>query len=415
MPAVIEADSLGRRYRHGISNSGPLTWKKLLSNRWPRRGTQPLWALRDVTFSVGSGRSLGLVGPNGAGKSTLLKLIGGIGLPDEGTLAVRGRVAALFELGQDFHPELSGRDNALAAGVVAGLTRKEMLARLPDVIEYAGLARFIDSPLRIYSSGMRARLAFAVAIHTDPEVLLVDEALAVGDVGFQRRCRDSMRDLRAAGVTIVVASHSVEEVRALCDEVLWLRAGRAVASGTPDEVLQRYEQITTQETELLTPQHGEASHTPQGVLLELRRNRFGTQEASIEVVRLLGAFDLEHPAVPSGSPLRVEVVASIPEHLQPAAISLKLVRQADGLVCLDSSTTATAGSGQVTMRADIERLDLTPALYSFDVGLYSADWDRTYDFHKAAYDLQVTGGGPSSAVWAPPVSWMAGETSAEPV
>lgn len=413
MPPVIEAVSVGRRYRHGVSPSGPLTWRKLLSNRGPRRGLQPVWALREVSFSVEAGRSLGLVGPNGAGKSTLLRLIGGIGRPDEGRLEVNGRVAALFELGQDFHPELTGRANAITAGVIAGFTRKEMLQRLPAVMEYADLGRFIDSPLRIYSSGMKARLAFAVAIHTDPDVLLVDEALAVGDVGFQRRCLESMRGLRAAGVTIVVASHSVDEVRAICDHVMWLQAGSVVTSGPPDEVIRRYEEITARRTELLTPHHGDGTPTAQGVRLELHKNRFGTQEARIDSVRLLGPWPEDHSAGLTGSPLRVEVLASVPEHLQPAALSVKLIRRRDGLMCLDTSTTVSASTDLVRVTAGIERLDLSPGEYSFDVGLFSEDWDRTYDFHKAAYELQVTGPGPAGALWAPPVGWTVEDASAD--
>jgi lipopolysaccharide transport system ATP-binding protein len=411
VPPVIEALSLGRRYRRGISQSGPLTWRKLLSNRGPRRGLHPVWALRDVSFSVEAGSSLGLVGPNGAGKSTLLRLIGGIGLPDEGSLEVRGRVAALFELGQDFHPELTGRDNAITAGVIAGFSRKDMLQRLPRVIEYADLGRFIDSPVRIYSSGMKARLAFAVAIHTAPDVLLVDEALAVGDAGFQRRCQESMRELRAAGVTILVASHSVQEVRALCDDVLWLQAGRVIASGTPDEVLRLYEEITARQTKLLTPSHGEDVRTPQGVRLELHANRFGTQEARIEAVRLLDPLGADGSAARTGSPLRVEVVASVPERLQPAAISLKLIRRSDGLTFLDTSTVVSTGADLVRVAADFERLDLAPGLYSFDVGLFSGDWDRTYDFHKGAYELNVTGSGPPDAIWAPPIGWTVQDAS----
>lgn len=412
MPPVIEAVSVGRRYRHGITESGPLTWRKLVSSRRPTRGLHPVWALRDVSFSVDGGRSLGLVGPNGAGKSTLLRLIGGVGLPDEGCLEVRGRVAALFELGQDFHPELTGRDNAITAGVVAGFSRKEMLERLPSVVEYAGLERFIDSPLRIYSSGMKARLAFAVAIHTAPDVLLVDEALAVGDVGFQRRCHESMRALRAAGVTIIVASHSVQEVRALCDDVLWLQAGRVVATGSPDEVLRRYEETTSRRTELLTPHHGDDLLTPQGLRLELHKNRFGTQEATIDAVRLLDPYCEDGSATQAGSSLRVEVLASIPEHCRPAAISLKLCRRVDGVTCLDTSTTVCTGRELVRVVADIDRLDLSPGFYSFDVGLFSGDWGRTYDFHKEAYELEVRGNGPVDAVWAPPVGWTVEDASA---
>lgn len=411
MTPAIEGVDVGRRYRHGVAGAVPLTWKRLLSSRRPSRNLQPIWALRHLDFSVPTGRSLGLIGPNGAGKSTLLQLLGGIGQPDEGRLDVRGRVSALFDLGQDFHPELTGRDNAQVAGVIAGFTRKDIQRRLPDMIEFAGLGQFIDSPLRVYSSGMKARLAFAVAIHTEPEVMLIDEVLAVGDIGFQRRCTQRIKDLRGAGVTIVVASHSVYEVRSLCDEVLWLRAGRVIASGSPDEVLDRYAEITSEETRLLTPAPSDEFPIPGGTRLDLRQNRFGTQEATVDRVRILDSWGRHRADVPTSTPIRIEVLASVPPDLGRVNLSIKLIRRRDGLVCLDTSTQVSPNTEAVETTADIERLDLAPGDYAFDVGLYTDDWDRTLDLHKAAYRLEVTGPGPAEAVLAPPVAWTVGEVS----
>jgi lipopolysaccharide transport system ATP-binding protein len=404
LAGMIEARDLGRRYRHGVAESGPLTWKKLLSKRGRRGDLLPVWALRHLDFDVHTGQSLGLVGPNGAGKSTLLKLIGAIGLPDEGQLRVRGRVAALFELGQDFHPDLTGRDNIRTAGLIAGFARREVQRRLPDVIEFAGLGPFIDSPLRVYSSGMKARLAFAVAIHNEPDILLVDEVLAVGDVGFQRRCAERIGTLRAAGVTIVVASHSVDEVRSLCDEVMWLRGGRVVATGPPDQVLQRYTEATTQETRLLTPAPAQAG-TPRDSHLGLHENRFGTQEATIDSFRILDSRGQERAEFPTEAALHLEIVGSVPVALQPVNISVRVIRRRDGVGCLDSSTRVMSTSAEIRVTADIERVDLAPGDYGVDVGLYSHDWDRTLDFHTGAYSLKVVGAGPTDAIWAPPVGW----------
>ena len=405
MESVVEAVDVGRRYRHGVTGSEPLTWKKLLSNRRPNRSLEPIWALRHVDFSLSSGRSLGLVGPNGAGKSSMLQLLGGIGLPDEGKIKVKGRVSALFDLGQDFHPELTGRDNARIAGVIAGLTRREVQRRMPEIIDFAGLGRFIDSPLRVYSTGMKARLAFAVAIHTEPEILLVDEVLAVGDIGFQRRCHQRIRDLRGSGVTIVVASHSVDEVRSLCDEVLWLRGGRVIATGPPDDVLDRYSEVTSEETRLLTPLSTDDSRRAGDVRLDLHENRFGTQEATIDSFRILDCWGVERSSMPTSASIRVEIAARVPLEFQQVNFSVKLGRRRDGLVCLDTSTQVAPATGSTVAIAEIGRLDLAPGDYAFDVGLYTEDWDRTLDFHKAAYRLQVTGPGPADAVMAPPVDW----------
>lgn len=411
MGSVVEAVDVGRRYRHGVTGPETLTWKKLLSNRRPNRSLEPIWAVRHVDFALSAGRSLGLVGPNGAGKSTMLQLLGGIGLPDEGEIKVKGRVSALFDLGQDFHPELTGRDNARIAGVIAGFTRKEVQRRMPDITDFAGLGRFIDSPLRVYSTGMKARLAFAVAIHAEPEILLVDEVLAVGDIGFQRRCTQRIKELRGAGVTIVVASHSVEEVRSLCDEVMWLRGGRVIAIGSPDEVLDRYSEVTSEETRLLTPLSTDGSGPAGSVKLDLHENRFGTQEATIDLFRILDCWDQERSSLPTSSSVRIEITASVPLDFQQVNLSIKLVRRRDGLVCLDTSTQVTPMTGSTEAVADIGRLDLAPGDYAFDVGVYTEDWDRTLDFHKAAYRLQVTGPGPADAVMAPPVDWTIADHS----
>ena len=405
MASAVEAVDVGRRYRHGIACEEPLTWRSLLSNRRPNRRLQPIWALRHVDFALPWGSSLGLVGPNGAGKSTLLKLLGGIGLPDEGQVRVNGRVSALFDIGQDFHPDLSGRDNARIAGVIAGFTRKEIQRRLPGIIEFAGLGRFIDSPLRVYSAGMKARLAFAVAIHTEPEVLLVDEVLAVGDIGFQRQCTQRIRELRGAGVTIVVASHSVDEVRSLCDEVLWLRGGRVIASGSPDEVLQRYVDTTSEETRLLTPVSTDDYIAHEGVRLDLHENRFGTQEATVDRVWILDCQGQVKGPVQTSTSLRIEIIASVPPGIGGVNVSIKLLRRRDGLVCVDTSSHVTPEAGTIRTVAEIERLDLAPGDYAFDVGLYTEDWDRTLDLHKGAYHLEVTGGGPTDSVLVPPVAW----------
>ncbi|HEX4863748.1 MAG TPA: Wzt carbohydrate-binding domain-containing protein, partial [Acidimicrobiales bacterium] len=248
-------------------------------------------------------------------------------------------------------------------------------------------------------------------IHTEPEILLVDEVLAVGDIGFQRRCTQRIRELRAAGVTIVVASHSVEEVRSLCDDVMWLRGGRVIATGSPDEVLDRYSEVTSEETRLLTPLSTDGSLPSGGVKLDLHENRFGTQEATIDGFRILDCWGQEKASVPTSTSVRIEITVSAPVDFEQVNLSVKLARRRDGLVCLDTSTQMTPTMGSTEVIAEIGRLDLAPGDYAFDVGLYTVDWDRTLDFHKAAYRLQVTGPGPADAVMAPPVDWTVADRS----
>lgn len=211
------------------------------------RPAEVFWALRNVSFGVGPGRMLGVVGPNGAGKSTLLRLIGGIGRPDEGSAAVEGRVGALMEMSAGFHHDLTGRENVLISAVVHGLTRREAQRRFESIVAFAELEDFIDSPLRTYSSGMQVRLGFAVAVHMDSEILLIDEALAVGDASFRHKCLERVAQFKRQGHTIVFVSHQTDFIREFCDEALWLQSGQLMAHGSVESVLGGYLAGATEE------------------------------------------------------------------------------------------------------------------------------------------------------------------------
>jgi lipopolysaccharide transport system ATP-binding protein len=193
-----------------------------------------------VSFQVARGRTLGIVGRNGAGKSTLLRLLGRVGAPDAGRLHVEGRIGALLDLGAGFHPDLTGRENLFVAGVVGGLERRELVARLDAIVAFAELEEFIDSPLRTYSTGMQMRLAFSVAVHIEPDVLLVDEVLAVGDAAFQHKCLERIRRFQRDGCTIVIVSHDTAMIRDLAEEALWLRSGRMAAYGPAGRIVEQY-------------------------------------------------------------------------------------------------------------------------------------------------------------------------------
>jgi len=197
-------------------------------------------ALKGVTFSVGAGETLGLIGRNGSGKSTILKIIARIFPPTAGTVEVNGPVSPLIELGAGFHLDLTGRENVILAGVILGFTRRQMEEKLDSILAFAGLEDFLDTPLRTYSSGMAARLGFAVATEIDPDILLVDEVLAVGDIGFQEKCLERMTSFRQRGKTMVFVSHDMEQVRAVCNRVLLLHDGEVLAVGKPEEVIERY-------------------------------------------------------------------------------------------------------------------------------------------------------------------------------
>lgn len=199
-----------------------------------------LWSLRDVSFAVADGEALGIVGRNGAGKSTILKILAGITAPTEGVSRTRGRVAALLEVGTGFHPELSGRDNIYLNGAILGMSRKDISARFSQIVEFSGVERFLDTPVKRYSSGMYLRLAFAVAAHLEPDILVVDEILAVGDAEFQRKCISRMQEAEQEGRTVVFVSHDLDSLAKLCPRSLWLEAGAVRGSGPTQRIVRDY-------------------------------------------------------------------------------------------------------------------------------------------------------------------------------
>jgi len=236
---VVSAQNLGKRY--WLQQTVPSTFQQTLVEMVRGVRSAPFWALKDVSFNIGSGESVGLIGANGAGKTTLLRLLCGLGRPTEGDIQLRGRVAALLEIGAGFHPHLSGRQNVQVSAIVAGLRQREVRAQFDDIVEFAEMRDFIDQPLRTYSSGMRMRLAFSVAIHVDPSVLIVDEVLAVGDAHFQEKCLDRMEGFRRAGKTLLIASHSTETIRAFCTRAIWLQRGSVVRDGPVAPTVDEYQ------------------------------------------------------------------------------------------------------------------------------------------------------------------------------
>ena len=243
--SAVVVDGVSKRFQ--LISDRPLSLKEAWTgmglssgHRFRRVRSEPFWALRDVSLEVSQGSMYGLVGRNGSGKSTLLRVMAGIYRPTEGRVEVRGRTSALLELGAGFHPALSGRENIYLNASVLGVPKSQIDDRVDQIVEFAGLEEFIDSPVKIYSSGMYVRLGFAVAVHVDPEILIVDEVVAVGDEEFQLRCLNHLEALRAQGVTIVLVSHDLGMLRANCDQMAWLNRGLVAAVGEPQDVINAY-------------------------------------------------------------------------------------------------------------------------------------------------------------------------------
>lgn len=246
MRPILEVRNLGKRYRLTTSASSlrevlAQTPARLFSRAASREKT--FWALRDVSFDVSPGEAVGLIGRNGAGKSTLLKVLSRISDPTEGEVDIYGRTGSLLEIGTGFHPDFTGRENVFLNGVMLGMSRRELRGKFDEISAFAGIDDFMDTPVKYYSSGMYVRLAFAVAAHLEPEVLIVDEVLAVGDTGFQKKCFDKMRQIRARGSTVILVSHDLLSVREFCDRAILFEAGCLLEIGAPQTIIDSYLKI----------------------------------------------------------------------------------------------------------------------------------------------------------------------------
>ena len=242
---IVAVEGLGKEYFLGARETAYKTLREAIMqafrNPWRRRQTaETIWALRDISFEVAPGEVLGIIGPNGAGKSTLLKVISRITEPTTGSVLLYGRVGSLLEIGTGFHPELSGRENVFLSGTILGMRRREVAHKFDAIVAFAEVERFLDTPIKRYSSGMYLRLAFAVAAHLNPEILLVDEVLAVGDAAFQKKCLGKMGDVAREGRTVLFVSHNMAAVEALCSRCLLIQGGRIEADGTPQAVIEHY-------------------------------------------------------------------------------------------------------------------------------------------------------------------------------
>lgn len=405
MKDAIVVQNLSKRFRRYRPDRPWTLQEAVLGGLGRLRPLDEFWGLRDVTFNVPVGRVVGVVGANGSGKSTLLRLIGGVGRPDSGTVEVNGRIGALLDLGAGFHPDLTGRENVFVAGVVAGLTRRVVVERFDSIVAFAELEKFIDHPLRTYSTGMQMRLAFAVAVHVDPEILLIDEVLSVGDLGFQRKCLDRIAEFRARGCSILLVSHEASLVRDLCDEALWLSGGRLVLRGKAGVVVDHYVEDVSSGTPLIGNGRDEVSSLPappvpppgQMPRAKPAQNRIGTLELEITAVRLLDDQGRQISEFQSGSPLRVEIDFLAARGILAPIFQVYIFRE-DDLVCCDLNTEGTElkaaqveGPGRVSLC--LERFDLKGGRYFVDVGSYAQNWAYAYDYHSSLYPLPIRGEG----------------------
>jgi ABC-type polysaccharide/polyol phosphate transport system ATPase subunit len=363
------------------------------------------WVLKDVTFEVKKGEVLGIIGPNGAGKSTILKLLSKIIKPTKGTFDITGRLSALIEITAGFHPDFTGRENIYFNGAILGMNKKEIERKFDQIVDFSGVSEFIDTPVKRYSSGMYARLGFAVAAHVDPEVLLVDEVLAVGDMTFQAKCAQKMRDLLKSGTTIILVAHNIPLVQSICNRVILLNHGEVLKEGTPEEVIPHYESLVFEksEEELRKKIASEHSH----IYLES-----GSQLEITDV--FLNAKDQKSDKnFKCDEILDVKLNYSSHIAVEHPIFTINVVR-ADGVICCSTNSREASFAhnivpGKGTINVHLGHLRLTPGVYHLSIGIWDHDMIHSYavrkkDFFRIFSDkLLLT----PEAVFLPQVHWQA--------
>jgi ABC-type polysaccharide/polyol phosphate transport system ATPase subunit len=419
---AIRVEGLHKLYRRTLPGDRLRTLKSALVGGSITRDLRPeeaIAALAGVDFSVAPGEAFGIIGGNGSGKSTLLKLVAGMLRPSSGRITVRGRVAALIELGAGFHPEISGRENVFINGAVLGLTRRQIESRYAEIVEFSGLGDFMEEPVKNYSSGMYVRLGFAIAVHTDPDVLLVDEVLAVGDEAFAHRCIRRIEELLAAGKTLLLVSHSLDLVEGVCDRVLWLDNGVQRLVGTPRRVIDAYRQdvaeregeehrAAKQQRDEVAAGQAPAEAPPAEALGSAAEPlRWGSQEAEIVAVRLL-VEGTERYHLETGEAAVFEIRARADRPLADFVFGVA-VSTPRGFECWGTNTDL-AGlvpgelAGEATVRLTCPALRLAPGEYLVDVAVHSRD-GAPYDYQRKALAFTVTSTDRGVGVYFPEHRW----------
>ncbi len=361
---AIEVRHLAKNY--WMQGGEPPTLAGMLARGLAPRRRRQIQALNDVSFTVDPGETIGVIGPNGSGKSSLLGLLAGTTTPTSGTVKLNGRVSSLLELGAGFHSELTGRENIFLNGAILGIPRQTILERFDRIVEFAGIREFLDMPVKHYSSGMYVRLGFAVAVEMDPEILLIDEVLAVGDVAFQTKCLARIREFQQRGKTLLLVSHALQTVEEFCSRVFLIHQGRLVAQGDPADVIFTYLRSYMGE--------GGGVHTVE----------YGSREVSIANVRFLDAGGRETGAMTTGQPMTVEISYQASRRIERPVFGFS-IKTGNGMFVFGSNTQlagsrieAIEGAGRVLLHFDA--LSLMQGNFFLSVSIHS--WDHDVQYHR---------------------------------
>jgi lipopolysaccharide transport system ATP-binding protein len=388
--ALVEIQNVSKRFV--LHQEQHRSFQELFINFFRSRSHRSLqrlfWPLNNVSFEVRQGESLGVIGPNGSGKSTLLKLIAGVLEPTEGDIVVRGRVSALLELGAGFHGDLTGRENIFLNGTMYGLTRREIESRIDDIIKFSELGEFIDMPIKHYSSGMYVRLGFAVAIHTNPDMLLVDEVLSVGDASFQAKCMSAIQDFRRNGGTMLFVSHDLGAVQSICDRAIWYEYGKIQNVGHPTDVVMAYLNHVAEKEE--------AAHQEQATkerLVIRDDQRWGTRQVEITGVDLCDRSGQPRSIFISGAPMEIRIHYKTSTRIENPIFGMAIHHQ-NGTHLTGPNThfggldiPSIEGEGEVVYHVPF--LPLLAGEYLVSVAVHNQADTEMFDYHDRSYRFHV--------------------------
>jgi ABC-type polysaccharide/polyol phosphate transport system ATPase subunit len=390
---AVELKDVCKYYKKYADKHKFLTIKSALVNKTlfsDLRRDERFEALKGVSFTVPQGRTYGIIGENGSGKSTLLKILAGISKPTSGTLSANGRISALIELGAGFHPEISGRENIFINGIILGLSKREIQEKYDEIVAFAELEEFIENPVKSYSSGMYMRLGFSIAINVNPDILLIDEVLAVGDASFVPKCLDKINEFRRNGKTIIFVSHDLGTVERICDHVIWLKNGLIEMEGYPKRVVDRYLGYVGHKDESRAVLRHSAEENAAGQNLE---KRWGSREIELINLKMYDAHGAETYIFESGASAAITFDVNANQGESDFVFGLGIF-SADGVLVYGSNTlldnyqsTAISGSGQV--RIEIDALNLLNGTYFLDIAVHKRD-GYPFDYHHFQYTFKVT-------------------------
>jgi ABC-type polysaccharide/polyol phosphate transport system ATPase subunit len=409
---AVTITDLSKKFRIYLDKAPSLKERAIF---WDRNRIEDFWALRDINVQIRQGTTVGLIGRNGSGKSTLLKVISRIIYPTSGCLEVNGRVSTLLELGAGFHPDYTGRENIFLNASILGFSRREIKKQLDSIIAFAELGDFIDNPVRNYSSGMYMRLGFSVAVHVEPDILLVDEAMAVGDLAFQKKCLEKIGEFRARGKTIIFVTHDMSLAQRICDEVIWLEHGALVTSGNARDVVNKYlDLVATREEARLLRQHQQAQEKRPAIeeapaesensekkedygesvndLQDDKSKRWGNKMVEITSVKMLNRDAIENYSFECGQPARIVMRYTMHQKIDDLVFGIGIIRD-DKVYCYATNTDIEQYKINVypktgTIECQLQNLYLLEGRYFLDVAAHTRE-GIPYDYWTQCLDFSV--------------------------